>query len=88
MADYSQLYPWIPVPEGASGLGLLGSTVQGPLDLTRQIGAHADWEKFQNEARPSQNVEDVRGVQKPWWLYLDKRLNNAITDAVVNAMFK
>jgi hypothetical protein len=36
-----------------------------PFDLTSRMGAHADWDKYQAEQRPSANVEDDRN--KPAW---------------------
>jgi hypothetical protein len=68
-------------------LGIVGSSLSGPLQLTQDMGKHADWDKFESEARPSTNVEDDRNRPKS----LKEKYNNAIdsaTDDVTTALFK
>src|SRR5581483_11872950 len=73
---------------GPAELGILGSSVQGPLDLTKKMGTHANWQKFESEARPSTNVEDERGRFPTIPQALDEDhqdLNNALTDVLYRA---
>ncbi len=42
------------------GFGFYNPSILGPVGLAGQMGAHADWDKFAREGRPSQNIEDHR----------------------------
>jgi len=52
--EYSQPVGVLPPP----GLGL-------PKEVRSQLRAHSDWPKFEREARPSRNIEDVRAKSPP-----------------------
>jgi hypothetical protein len=72
---------------GAQPIGVLGSSLQGPISMTRQMGEHADWGKFERTARPSTNIEDNRNRPKS----LKERYGNAMdsaADQVTGALFK
>lgn len=74
-------------PQHLQKLGVIGTSLQGPLSLTAQMGAHADWDKFQSEARPSTNIEDDRNRPKS----IKERVGNAVDDAaddVTGVLFK
>lgn len=70
-----------PETNASASLGIVGSSLSGPLGLTRQMGQNANWDKFSAEQRPSTNVEDDRNRSKS----LKEIINNAISDGTNSA---
>lgn len=68
-------------------LGILGTSLQGPMTLTANMGQHANWQRFQAEARPSTNVEDVRGQPKSFKQRVDEAVDSA-TSEITDPLFK
>lgn len=68
-------------------LGILGTSLQGPMTLTANMGQHANWQKFEAEARPSTNVEDLRGQPKSFKQRVDEAVESA-TGAITDPLFK
>ena len=68
-------------------LGVLGTSLQGPMTLTANMGRRANWEKFQAEARPSTNVEDDRNRPKSFKEKYDNTIDQA-TDQVATGLFE
>ena len=68
-------------------IGVLGSSLVGPLALTQRMGEHADMDKFERTARPSTNVEDDRNRPKSFKEKLDNAIDSA-TDDVTTGLFK
>jgi hypothetical protein len=68
-------------------IGVLGSSLSGPLDMAQQMGAHANWAKFEQEARPSTNIEDDRNRPKSFKESYDNFFDQA-ADKVTTGLFR
>jgi hypothetical protein len=75
------------VDDDPQQLGILGTSLQGPMALTAAMGEHADWDKFERTARPSTNIEDDRNRPKTFKEKYNEFIDNA-TEDITSPLFR
>lgn len=70
-------------------LGIMSPSNSGVMQEAAQMGAHADWDKFAAEQRPSTNIEDDRMRQKtPGEILQDLNPIDNIPNGISNIMYR